>query len=469
MYGLKEKDLIQIRKKLEVQKDYLKNHNFVTQNGEFKSLLDVSFSANHSERYYAEIINKINTINDIIGMSEVDYQPVFLTITLDGFFRDFLKGDFKRYSFDKHSKTIPNNDIYGYLRDKISNKEKFKIKDLYNVLNFQLNRFRNSKPYQKIKKDGFKVHYIRVCEPHKKDGVPHLHLMLYIPKQYLMSIRATFIKYFPAPQNVKPLNTNNLDEQLKGFQWEIKSAPAYVLKYIFKSFRNVKEDKDLDYLQAWYIKNRILRVVTSHSLVPCWVSRKMFPLEKDWFHLTDIKRNYAAEWSKEDDYIRFEDDYGNIIMYDKGVYKKFYKDRLLKEFGTKKEDKPVDIKASIHLKYKKKIKEPKIVIDDIDYIMKDGKLQRLFIKNSVSFTSSIMLYKEFLKMERLDPDLFDLNRYALVKNELIKRNYIEGEILPLSAYATNIPKTIYYDDNDHTKDLISKSNESTFIFKKINY
>jgi len=101
--------------------------------------------------------------------------------------------------------------------------------------------------------------------------------------------------------------------------------------------------------------------------------------------------------------------------------------------------------------------------------MKDGKLQRLFIKNSVSFTSSIMLYKEFLKMERLDPDLFDLNRYALVKNELIKRNYIEGEILPLSAYATNIPKTIYYDDNDHTKDLISKSNESTFIFKKINY
>ena len=83
-------------KKHEVQRDYLDNHNFTTATGQVKSLLDVSFSANHSKRYYSEIINKINTINDIIAMEETQYQSIFITVTLDGYFRDFLKGNFSR-------------------------------------------------------------------------------------------------------------------------------------------------------------------------------------------------------------------------------------------------------------------------------------------------------------------------------------------------------------------------------------
>ena len=283
MYGLKDRDLKQIQRKHEVQRDYLDNHKFTTGSGQIKSLLDVSFSANHSKRYYSEIINKINTINEIIATQETEYQAIFITITLDGFFRDFLKGKFSRYDSLKHSKTIPNNERFGFLKDKIKNEEIFSIKDLYNVLNFQLNRFQKSLSYMKIKKDGHKAHYIRVCEPHKKDGVPHLHIMLYVPKIYLKSLLNTYKTYFPAPQNLKPLNSAIDDGQINGFQWEIKSAPAYILKYIFKSFLNVQNENELDYLQAWYIKHRILRVVTSHSLVPAWVYRKITPLEKDVF------------------------------------------------------------------------------------------------------------------------------------------------------------------------------------------
>ena len=112
MYGLKEKDLKEIQKKHEVQRDYLDNHNFTTATGQIKSLLDVSFSANHSSRYYTEIINKINTINEIIDSSLVEYQPIFITVTLDGYFRDFLTNKFSRYHFFENV-VISVNQYYG--------------------------------------------------------------------------------------------------------------------------------------------------------------------------------------------------------------------------------------------------------------------------------------------------------------------------------------------------------------------
>jgi hypothetical protein len=462
MYGLKEKDLIQIQKKHEMQRDYLKNHNFETGSGQIKTLLDVSFSANHSKRYYSELLNKINTINDLIASEEIQYQSIFITITLDGYFRDFLKGDFKRYDEKKHSKNIPNNDRFGALRDKITKKEKFTIKDLYNVLNFQLNRFQKSNIFKKIKEDGHKAHYIRVCEPHKKDGVPHLHLMLYVPVKYVSTLKDFYISYFPAPQNIKPLDKSIDDGQLKGFQWEIKSAPAYILKYIFKSFLNVQNETELDYLQAWYIKNRILRIVTSHSLVPAWVYRKIVPLEKDWFYLTDIRNNFISEWSKEDDYIRLEDQYNRTLEYKQGIYKLYYKDRIIKQFGTKKiiikspkiqingvnyllSDKKDQfiiksfvftsyITKKLNMKYKKRIKEPKIIIDGINYIQKENKLEKIFIKKPIIYTSNIELYRDYISMENKDVDSIDLNHYALVKNELIKRKLISGDIVNIDDY-----------------------------------
>lgn len=436
MYGLKDKDLKQIQKKHEMQRDYLDNHNFTTGSGQVKSLLDVSFSANHSKRYYSEIINKINTINDIISMEEIQYQSIFITITLDGFFRDFLKGNFSRYDEKKHSKHIPNNERFGKLKDKITNKEKFTIKDLYNVLNFQLYRFQSSQPYRQIKKNGHKAHYIRVCEPHKKDGVPHLHLMLYVPAKYLNSLKSTYTTYFPAPQNVKPLNKIIDDGQLKGFQWEIKSAPAYILKYIFKSFLNVQNETELDYLQAWYIKNRILRVVTSHSLVPAWVYRKIAPLEKDWHYITDIKNNFISEWSKEDDYIRLEDEFNRVLQYEKGIYKLYYKDRLLKEFGTLKEDTPIVINSTINLKYKKRIKQPKIFIDGQKYIQRDGNLIKFTPIVPVSKMKTFNLYSHFLQLDE-NIDNVNLLHYGLVKNELIKRNYIDVPIVSVNHYSND--------------------------------
>ena len=59
MYGIKKHDLKFIQKKHEIQRSYLKDQFFIGSTGQVKTLLDVSFSANHSKRYYAEIINKM--------------------------------------------------------------------------------------------------------------------------------------------------------------------------------------------------------------------------------------------------------------------------------------------------------------------------------------------------------------------------------------------------------------------------
>ncbi len=506
MYGLNEKDLQLIQEKHNYQREYLKNSEFETSSGQIKTLLDVSFSANHSPRYYTELLNKINTINDLMNSDlSATYKPVFITITLDGFYRGFLKGDFSRYDENKHKKQIPNNDYYGHLKDKIKDKKNFTIKDLYNCLNFQLHQFRKSQIFKEIKENNHKIHYIRVAEPHKKDGVPHLHLMMYVPEQYVERLKDFYVKYFPAPQNIKPLNKKSYDGQLKGFQFNIKSAPAYILKYIFKSFIDVKNNQELDYLQAWYIKNRILRVVTSHSIIPAWVYRKMIPIEKDWYYLTDVLKYSVSkqehlknketdflngfpfcEWSKDDDYISFTDEYNRTLEYKQGVYKIFSKDRLIKEFGKYKEvnkltplqqfkrkykkinkNKPLikinninykfnffsnvpafsimndqtllnklnqDFNKYFRFNYIKRIKTPKIYMNGKEYIMQDNKLEPLYKLKPIKYRTNYDLYLRFRKLEISSIDDIDLNEYALIKNELIKRNQIKGHIISPNDY-----------------------------------
>lgn len=439
MYGIKNSDLKFIQKKHEFQRNYLTDKFFTTSSGQVKTLLDVSFSANHSKRYYNEIINKINTINEIIASDLVDYSSIFITVTLDGFFRDFLKGNFKRYKENKYKKFIPNNDRFGHLRDKIENCERFTIKDLYNVLNFQINRFQKSSKYMSIKKQGFKPHYIRVAEPHKKDGVPHIHMMLYIPTQFKEVLLQTFKDYFPAPQNLKPL-AGTTDGQLNGFQWDIKSAPAYILKYLFKSFLDVESGNEIDELQAWYIKHRILRCITSHSVVPAWVYRKVYPLEQDWHYLTDIKNNSIFESSREDDYFMFQDEYNRVLKYDKGVYQLFNQDRLIKQFGTRKEDK-VDIATTCEVEYKKSIntrvkrrldarnkiieerKEEKMIynIDGVKYKNHNKVLVKFTPTPIIAKMSNNFLKDYYFELNRKPLNSTDPIHYKVVKNEMIKR------------------------------------------------
>ena len=258
-YGLTSQDFEDAKKKLAKQKDYMENFTFLNSKGEPKTLLDYSFSPNLSKRYYPRILNKVHTFISLALGKGLD--PVFLTVTLDGFFRDMMRGDYTRFTpdqVDKYQKFIPNNDrngrywdyicdgAYSDIKTKKSYGKKLTPRDLYKILSHQMHRFTRSKSLQDIRqKYDSDYMMIRVTEPHK-DGVPHFHILMYLPKEHYSKVYKDFHRHFPAPRNAKPINKREAgrepnyisDDQPEtfGFQTEIRSAAAYILKYILKSF-----------------------------------------------------------------------------------------------------------------------------------------------------------------------------------------------------------------------------------------
>jgi len=341
VFGLNKNDLKLISNKLDNQSKYLDTNFFTTNSGQVKSLREVSFSANHSERYYAQLSNKIDTMTKTAISKGL--HSCFLTMTLDGYFRDLLRGDYTRFnSLDDHDlkvalQSVPNSEALGEVRQKIEARKTLEIKDLYNILNHQTKRFLQSYAFKKLKKLDQNYMYIRTVEPHK-DGVPHFHMMLYIPFEHIEQFKKDFVRSYPAPQNKKLLKGSESD--LISFQTDINDTTAYVMKYILKTFMNVKEKKEVDYIQAWYIKHRIMRCVTSRSLIPQWIYQICYAFEDDWYHLTDLLNDIKnqMEWSHEDNYFYLHDSQTDReIIYRYGVLEVVYGERVIKSIGITKE------------------------------------------------------------------------------------------------------------------------------------
>ncbi|MFA5215068.1 hypothetical protein [Sulfuricurvum sp.] len=434
-YAITPHDLKYCREKINGQRSYLSNNHFSTSTGQVKSLLDVSFSANISERYYSQLSNKINTMHSL-SISQ-SLKPVFLTITLDGFFRGFLTANYRKWhrltDVEKfqYLKHIPNNEVHGYLHDKINSESKFTIKDCYNVLAYQWYRYSSGYSFKKIKKDAKQFMYLKAAEPHK-DGVPHFHVLLWIPQGYFETFKKDFERYFPAPQNHVPIKDGN-EGDTKGFQTAIHNPVGYIMKYATKSFMDLRTGEDLNHLQAWYVKHKIRRITTSHSTVPQWVYQKVFALEKDWYHLTDltIREPMLCEWNKEDDYFILMEDNGRVLEYDQGLLTLRYIDGpILKQLGEKS-DRPKTqprIMERVPLKWVNQHLKPfiPVYIDQKYFIFKNNQLlspkpQPMKMKNY-----ALVNYYNEIDVETVNP-----HHYAHVRNEMIKRNLIDGEIIPL--------------------------------------
>ena len=472
-YGLTLEDLNYSIDHVSKQRDFMKENGFTTATGQFKTLLDISFAANHSERYYSQILNKVHTLNSY--NLAIDYVPVFMTATLDAPFHEMLEGKhdkfFKKYDVQLETRKkksgevyfeieeyviylnktgevikhlVPNNDRYGYILEKILERKFLTVKDLYKILSFQMHGFQKSYIFKKIKKLGDEVSYLRVTEP-MKSGVPHFHLLLYTNKLYIKELYNSFHKYFSAPQNSKPLTmkdnkrvcTKPLEDGTKetqGFQWDINSATGYVLKYVLKSFRNVKDNEEIDYLQAWYINHRIPRIITSHTLVPQWVYNKISPWYNDWYYLTDLKRNHNYTCNSEFNTFTFEDHDCNMSFdYDNGVLKVYHKDKLLKEVGTKKPNR----KRINPTKLKYTDKKDKKPTNNLVPVYIDNVGQTLYVVKGLSYAKPYSYHKPISKMSTyelfnhrndFDIDYAPLSRFINIENELIRRGEIEGEI-----------------------------------------
>jgi len=199
-------------------------------------------------------------------------------------------------------------------------------------------------------------------------------------------------------------------------------------------FRNVKDDEDIDYLQAWYIKNRIPRVITSHTLVPQWVYNKISPWYNDWYYLTDLKRNHNYTCNSDLNTFTFEDHDCNMSFdYDNGVLKVYYKDRLLKEVGTKKPSR----RRVNPTKLKYVDKKEKKSINNLVPIHIDNVGQTLYVVKGLSHAKPYIYHKPISKMgthelfnhyHDFDIDYAPLSRFINIQNELIRRGEIEGQL-----------------------------------------
>lgn len=429
-YGLNSFDVENIQTKIDKQKDYMENSTFVTSSGAVKTLLEVNMNANISERYYAQLVNKVNTLQQ--AMINLDLTPVFLTITLDAWLHDLYHGDYSRFEASLLSK-LPENDKYGYLRTKAYLRETFTVHDLYMVLRWQWDKFTSTRTFKKMRKES-NIGYLFATEPHES-GVPHAHVLLYVPASYVYKLKLEFIKTFDAPMNItqdkKRLSSEQIaNGELNGFQWTISNPVGYILKYVTKSFMDIKNQAQIDELQAWYIKHRIVRFTTSHTLVPQWVYNKVYPLENDWLYLSDLKINSMCEWSAEDDYFKFEDTkLGKTLMYTRGLYQMFQDGELVHEFGEMKE-----LKEPNTMRYRDKfvIREKRKVIK-IELFNSKGQKIELYPK-PIPHRNDYDLMSYYYT---LNPELCNLQHFGLVQNECVKRGLIGGEIQSLNDFNTD--------------------------------
>ena len=429
-YGLHSFDVENIQTKINKQKDYMENSTFMTSNGTCKTLLDVSMSANISERYYAQLVNKVNTLQQ--AMTNLDLTPVFLTITHDGWLHDLYYGDYSRFE-DKHLNDLPENDKHGYFKTKAHLRETFTVHDIYQIMRWKWEKLIGTTILREVRKTSTMA-YLFATEPHES-GVPHAHVLVYIPHWALDKLKKEFVKIFNAPMNItqdkKRLSPEQIaNGELNGFQWTISNPVGYILKYVTKSFMDIKNQAQIDELQAWYIKHRIVRFTTSHTLVPQWVYNKVYPLENDWLYLSDLKINSMCEWSAEDDYFKFEDTkLGKTLMYNRGLYLMFQDGELVHEFGEMKE-----LKEPNTMRYRDKfvIREKRKVIK-IELFNSKGQKIELYPK-PIAHRKNYDLVQYY---HTLNPELCNLQHFGLVQNECIKRGLVEGQVQSLNDFNTD--------------------------------
>lgn len=244
-YNLCSADLQIVDNKLAKQKKFLQEFVIDIFDEPF-NLLDSSMSANvNPKKYFAEVNNRVNSLFKYADM--LNLYPVFLTVTCPPRFH--LNSNSYDGSSVKESVKYLSTRWASFLRLKI-------FKNIKNAVNHNMI-------------------YIRVLEPHK-DGTPHCHVLMFIPKNFILPVKKVFKRHFSLDGATR--NANN--EAFK-YTWSghAGGAIAYILKYINKTFKHALEDKMT--LEAYYYAfHSIRRFTTSQTLLPLYVHRRIKHNEK---------------------------------------------------------------------------------------------------------------------------------------------------------------------------------------------
>jgi RNase P subunit RPR2 len=390
MYGITKEDIQVIDIKLEEQRKYITSR-FFDFGDESKSALEFTYSANlNPKKYFAEMNNRINSIFDYA--KDLNLKPVFCTITAPS----------------KYHKCNVNDEL------------KIKPNETAKELTQIFNKFTNLRIFQKMKKQlGHGLIYFRVYEPHKS-GVPHLHAMLFVPTDYILDIKKKFYDYFT--NKVKwGNNRKSLDFKYTWYN-SAGGAIAYIMKYVTKTFKN-ENDKSTQFASYWYIKHNIRRFLCSRTLAPLTIYRKIryfFKNQKnDYLKVTQLLKNNQIHRLFENttySYMRFNYETGEIE--DITVWQK-NTDLILRS--------RIKLNETFKLEYKKKEHKKALSVfvnDFVKYVHSETLNKFVLLPVIPSKLKDYQLNNYYHILENTDINSLDLVHFELVKNEMIKRGFL---------------------------------------------
>ena len=282
--------------------------------------------------------------------------------------------------------------------------DKYTPRNASKELSRMLKRFFMDRSYTSIDKN--LRCYFRVTEPHK-DGTPHIHMSLFIPKDKQERVIKALKRLYPAP--------------LGQVETDIRKPVHYLMKYVLKTFDDLRDDKNISNLTLWYLYHGISRFYTSRTFINLTIYRKL----KGAYNLKDLSEAYRDEkinvyFYKDSDKIALiENEYGTLYT-PKPVN---WSDKLVEQEFTylESEFEPV---------YREKEKKPvPVTIDGELYNYYDGRYTKVTKK-----PHDMTHFELFQYFKGLDIDTVDLSHYMYVRNLLIDKKLLDDEKLPIDFH-----------------------------------
>jgi len=421
MYGITQDDIEFIDAKIDYQKQYLQNFNIEFGDKNI-NMLDNTYSANlNPKKYFSEINNRVNTM--FVNAKDKGLKPVFVTLTAPS----------QYHKKDNNGNLVINPNETAKALTKVWNK------------------FTNLQVFQKMKKElGYGLVYFRVYEPHKS-SVPHLHAMIFIPVNYILEVKKKYKEYFSSLKweaNEKAIDFKYTWYKNKG------GAVGYIMKYITKTFKDENNDNKIQYAVYWYIKHNVRRFLSSRTLAPLSIYRKIRYFFKDKykndFQIVSQKLNAGVIYKSFEDtqicYMFYNHDIGEveeIIIWSKNVDLILNKRLNEKIENLRNEKARVEFKANCKNNLNNKTtnttnNNPLIVLVNgiKSYMLNKDTNKFIKIQTIPSKLKDYQLTQYYKKLQQQNLTTFNqIQHFLLTQNEMIKRDLIDGVIESLNDTA----------------------------------